>query len=76
MSKDAKRPCKGCTAETGRFPSCHADCPRYKAAKEADRERKEAEKKEKIVRNYIADEVVKAKRNSRKGMRDQRGMFK
>lgn len=25
-----KCPCNGCTAETGRFPGCSADCYRYK----------------------------------------------
>ena len=65
MKSDIK-PCKGCTPETGRFPGCHATCPKYKAAKEADRERKEAEKRESIIQQYVADEVKKAKRSSRR----------
>ena len=58
-------PCKGCTPETGRFPGCHATCPKWKAAEEAKKERKEAERRERIVRHYISQEVEKAKRSSR-----------
>ena len=58
--------CKGCTPETGRFPGCHATCPKYKAAEQANKERREAEKRDKIVRHYIATEVAKAKRSSRR----------
>lgn len=58
-------PCKGCTKETGRFPGCHSTCPKWAAAEEVKKERKAAEKREKIVRQYIAEEVKKAKRSTR-----------
>ena len=66
MRNEATRPCKGCTAETGRFPGCHATCPKYKAAEEANRERREAERRDRIVRHYISGEVEKAKKSSRR----------
>ena len=65
MKSDTSKPCKGCTKETGRFPGCHATCPKWKAAEKVKKERREAERKENIVRSYIADEVKKAKRSGR-----------
>lgn len=59
-------PCKGCTKETGRHAGCHADCPKYKAATEQNRERREAERKTGIVFGYIREEVYKSKKSTRK----------
>lgn len=66
MKSDQFKPCKDCTTETGRFPGCHASCPKWKAVEQANRERREAEKRDRIVRHYIAAEVEKAKRSSRR----------
>ena len=62
----SEKTCKGCTKETGRYPGCHAVCPKYKASEAANKERKEAERRENVVRRYIAEEVKKAKNSSRR----------
>lgn len=59
-------PCKGCKKETGRHAGCHATCPKYKAAAEQNKERREAERKNRIIYGYIKDEVFKSKMRSRK----------
>ena len=57
--------CKGCTKETGRHAGCHATCTKYKAAAEQCKERREAERRNRIIFGYIKDEVLKAKQSSR-----------
>lgn len=46
-------PCKGCTKETGRHAGCHATCPKFAAAAEQNKERREAERRDRIIFGYI-----------------------
>lgn len=58
-------PCKGCTKETGRHAGCHATCPKFAAAAEQNKERRENERRDRIIFGYIKDEVLKSKQSSR-----------